>query len=133
MRKLAFCTCENKGQISCAVTVIRKTCPCNEYPLKPHFYIVKLGFAGVYLFFLFLLQNIDCGYSLEPPRRGGSNEYPQSMFCSKNKKNIKFFQLNFFIFYNFKYLFILHGHVFVMFCYSDSTIPFLLISKISSF
>ena len=23
---------------------------------------------------------IDCGYSLEPPRRGGSNEYPQSMF-----------------------------------------------------
>ena len=25
-------------------------------------------------------QNIDCGYSLEPPRRGGSKEYPQSMF-----------------------------------------------------
>ena len=24
-------------------------------------------------------QNIDCGYSLELPRRGGSNEYPQSM------------------------------------------------------
>ena len=22
---------------------IMKTCPCNEYPLKPHFYIVKLG------------------------------------------------------------------------------------------
>ena len=21
-------------------------------------------------------QNIGCGYSLEPPRRGGSNEYP---------------------------------------------------------
>ena len=32
-------------------------------------------------------QNIDCGYSLEPPRRGGSCEYPQSMFLSKNKKN----------------------------------------------
>ena len=25
-------------------------------------------------------QNIDCGYSLEPPRRGGSNEYLQFMF-----------------------------------------------------
>ena len=37
-------------------------------PLNPHLYIVKLGFAGGYLFFLFLLQNIDCGYSLEPPR-----------------------------------------------------------------
>ena len=32
-------------------------------------------------------QNIDCGYSLEPPHRGGSNEYPQSMFFSRNKKN----------------------------------------------
>ena len=37
--------------------------------------------------FLIFAQNIDCGYSLEPPRRGGSNEYPQSMFWSKNKKN----------------------------------------------
>ena len=31
--------------------------------------------------------NIDCGYSLEPPRRGGSNEYPQSMFLSSNKND----------------------------------------------
>ena len=28
-------------------------------------------------------QNIDCGYSLEPPRRGCSNEYPQSMFWAE--------------------------------------------------
>ena len=32
-------------------------------------------------------QNIDCGYLLELPRRGSSNEYPQSMFLSRNKKN----------------------------------------------
>ena len=32
-------------------------------------------------------QNIDSGYSLEPPRRGGSNEYPHSMFLDRNKKN----------------------------------------------
>ena len=25
-------------------------------------------------FFVFSVQNIDCLYSLEPPRRGGSNE-----------------------------------------------------------
>ena len=31
-------------------------------------------------------QNIDCRYSLEPPRRGGFNECPQSMFLSRNKK-----------------------------------------------
>ena len=24
-------------------------------------------------------QNIDCGYTLEPPRRGSSNGYPQSV------------------------------------------------------
>ena len=59
---------------------ITKTCLYNFDPLKPHFYIVKLGFTGVYIIFLFLLKNIDCGYSLELPRRGGSNEYPQSMF-----------------------------------------------------
>ena len=32
-------------------------------------------------------QNIDCRYSLEPPRRGGSNEYPHSIFSSRNLKN----------------------------------------------
>ena len=31
-------------------------------------------------------QNIDCGYSLEPPRRGGSNEYPHSMFYAEIRK-----------------------------------------------
>ena len=54
--------------------------PVQYIPLKPHFYIAKMGVAGVYLFFLVLIQNIHCGYSLEPPRRGGSNVYPQSMF-----------------------------------------------------
>ena len=32
-------------------------------------------------------QNIDYGYSLELPKRGGSNEYPNSVFLSRNKKN----------------------------------------------
>ena len=49
----------------------------NFDPLEPHFYIVKLGFTGVYIIFLISAQNIDCGYSLEPPRRGDSNEYPK--------------------------------------------------------
>ena len=40
----------------------------NFDPLKPHFYIVKLGFTGVYIIFLILLKNIHCWYSLEPPR-----------------------------------------------------------------
>ena len=38
--------------------------------------------------FLIFAQNIDCGYTLEPPRRGGSSEYQQSMFSSKIKKHM---------------------------------------------
>ena len=34
---------------------IRITCSCNVNPLTHHFYIVKLGFTGVFIFFLFLL------------------------------------------------------------------------------
>ena len=36
--------------------------------------------------FLTFAQNIDCGYMLELPRRGSTNEYPQSMFWIINKK-----------------------------------------------
>ena len=32
---------------------IMLTCPFNVYPLTPHFYIVKLGFTGVYNFLFF--------------------------------------------------------------------------------
>ena len=42
---------------------------------------IKTGVCrGYTYFFLFLLQNIDCGYPLELPRRGGSNVLPQLMF-----------------------------------------------------
>ena len=57
-----------------------KTRLYNFDPLKPHFYMVKVGFTGVHIIFLISAQNIDCGYALEPPLRGGSNAYPQSMF-----------------------------------------------------
>ena len=59
--------------------------------------------------FLTFAQNIDCGYTLEPPRPGGSNEYPQSMFWSKNKKNRYTHANPSFTIYS------LHGHVFLMF------------------
>ena len=76
-------------------------------PLKPQCYIVKLGLQEYALFFLFLLKNIDCGYSLEPPRRGGSNEYPQSMFWAEIWKisdilseNVQFLVVKFLIYLN---------------------------------
>ena len=50
--------------------------------------------GGIHIiFFLFLHENICCGYSLEVPPRGASNEYPQHMFLWRNKKNISIFQM----------------------------------------
>ena len=45
------------------------------------------------IYFLFLKENICCGYSLEAPRRGASNEYPQHMFSLRNTKDIGIFQM----------------------------------------
>ena len=74
---------------------ITKTCLYNCDPIKPHFYIVKLGFTGAYIIFYISIQNIDCGYWLEPPCRGGSNEYPQSMFWAEIWKISEFLSENF--------------------------------------
>ena len=46
-------------------------------PKKENFQIKKTDI------FQISAQNIDCEYSLEPPLRGGSNVYPQSLFFSK--------------------------------------------------
>ena len=56
-----------------------KTCPCN---LLQFFTAVKKDNFQIknYDVFLIFAQNIDDGYTLEQPQRGGSNEYPQSMF-----------------------------------------------------
>ena len=70
-----FQTFQNGSLVHCLH--ITKTYLYNFDPLKPHFYIVKLGFTGVYIIFLISAQNIDFGCSLEPP------EYPQSMFCAE--------------------------------------------------
>ena len=65
--------------------VITKTClfKCIEY-FTPQNKKIQVKNSDI---FHISAQNIDCRYSLEPPRRGGSNEYPQSMFLSRNKKN----------------------------------------------
>ena len=59
--------------------------------VKPHFCIVKLGFAGVYLFFFILIQNIDCRYSLE-------QHVPTMYVLKKNSTDIKIFLVKFSMF-----------------------------------
>ena len=41
---------------------------------------------NVLTFIIFLLENICCGYSLEVPHWGISNEYPQHMFHGEIRK-----------------------------------------------
>ena len=81
---------------------ITKTYLYNFDPLKPHFYIVNMGFTGVYIIFHISAQNIDCGYSLEPH------------VLSRNIKNIRGFYLKFFGFLEVKFSTYLHRRVFVM-------------------
>ena len=60
--------------------LITKTCRCNIQRFLCRKNQVENFIENVLIFFLIFAPNIDCGYTLEPPRRGGSNEYPQSMF-----------------------------------------------------
>ena len=64
--------------------------PCKAYPAIPYLYIhvAKLEYAGVYALFLFLLQNIDCGYSLEPPNITYTRKKIQQNFQFLPLKNL---------------------------------------------
>ena len=69
--------------------VITKIYLYNFDPFNPHFYIVKLVVYRDIHYFL-ISTKTDCGYLLEPPRRGGTYENPQSVL-SRNMKNIRIF------------------------------------------
>ena len=64
---------------------LRKHANSNILKISPS--ITERFQIKILIFFHISAQNIDCGYKLEPPRRGGSNGKPQSMFLSRNKKN----------------------------------------------
>ena len=72
--------------LACLCEYITKTClvKYTEKLITEKFKIFRKTNPNI---FHISAQNIDCGYSLEPPRRGGSNEYPLSIFLSRNKKN----------------------------------------------
>ena len=75
-----------------------KTSPCNVHPLATHFYIVKLGFTGVYISEAVLTSTHNI------------------CFRAKIRKNLKIFHLKIIIFTAVKNRCMLHGHVFVMIC-----------------
>ena len=93
------------------------TSTCNVYlhvsPLhhEKHAYIIltpikstlysKTGVCRGMTYVSYFAKNIGCGYTLEPPRRGGSNEYPQSMFWAEIWKNNRIFIRTFSFFFFF--------------------------------
>ena len=86
--------------------VITKTYLYNFDPLKPHFYIVKLGFTGVYIIFVISAQK----HRLWVLVRTASTIY----VLSRNMKNIRFFYLKNCYFLVVKFSIYLNRRVFVM-------------------
>ena len=76
------CSLERSGlglyAVRVSYTDITKICLYNFDPLKPHFYIVKLGFTGVYIIFLISAQKHRLWVLVRTA--SSTNEYPQSMF-----------------------------------------------------
>ena len=70
---------------------IMRTHPCKLDPLELHFYIIKLGFTGVYMYIIFLIElifahNIDSGCLLESLHRDSSNEVTIYVLSKNEKK-----------------------------------------------
>ena len=59
---------------------------CSQNPLRKLAHVIQKFYSAVKVMDVLFLFKTDCVYTLEPPRRGGSNEYPQSMCLSKSKK-----------------------------------------------
>ena len=78
-------------------------------PLKPHFYMIKLGFTGVYIIFLISTPQHRLWYSSGPPQR-----VPTIYVLSRNMKNIRDFYVNFFPFLEVKFSIYLNRPVFIM-------------------
>ena len=87
-------------------TFITKTRLYNFDPLKPNFYIVKLGFTGVYIIFLIFAQK----HRLWVLVRTASSIY----VLSNNVKNIKVYLSENFQFLEVKFSIYLNRRVFVM-------------------
>ena len=89
--------------ISVFAVRITKTCLYNFDPLKPHFYIVKLGFTGVYIIFL-----------ISAPSSRRFQRVPTIYVLSRKYKISDFFKLKISYFLVIKFSVYFNRHVFVM-------------------
>ena len=101
---------ENKKKIN-----ITKTCHYNFDSLKPHFYIVKLGFTGVYIVFLISAQKHRLWVLVRTTSPSRFQRVSTNYVLSRNIKNIRILSENF-QFLMVKISIYLNRCVFVMIC-----------------
>ena len=102
--------------------VITKTCLYNFDPLKPHFYIVKLGFTGVYIISFISAQKHRLWVLVRTASPRWFERVPTIYVLSRNMKNIRVFYLKFFSFLELKFSIYLNRRVFVMIIWSISCV-----------
>ena len=84
MNQRRFVGCGIAGTTFVPCLALRKHAYSNVLKISPP---KTESFQIKILIFLHIsARNVDCGYSLEQPRRGGSHEYPQSMFLAEIRK-----------------------------------------------
>ena len=87
---------------------IMLTCPCNEDPLTPHFYIVKRGFTGVYIFFIIFALKHKLWVLVRNRLNEAVLTCTNNLCFEQNRENITNFHLKIVNFYSFKNCCILH-------------------------
>ena len=95
-------------------------------PLKPHFYIVKLGFTGVYIIFLISAQKHRLWVFVRTASPRRFLRVPTIYVFSRNMKIIRFFLSENFMFLKVKFSIYSNRHVFVMNRYLPITATFLI-------
>ena len=95
-----------------AQAIITKSCLYNIDPLKPQFYIVKLGFTGVYTILLISAQKHRLWVLVRTASPRWFQRVPTIYVLSRNMKNI--FLSAKFHFLAVKFSVYLNRHVFVM-------------------
>ena len=98
------------------LSYIKKTRLYNFDPLQAHYFIVKLGFTGVYIIFLISAQKHRLWILVRTasPRRFW--RVPTIYVLSRNKKKYQFFYMKIFSFWRWNFLYILNRRVSVMVC-----------------
>ena len=81
-----------KTKIDILIATDKRGYPYNIFLISPRKHMLWVLIRSALVFSYFFAKTYVV-YSLEAPRRGASNEYPQHMFSWRNKKDISIFRV----------------------------------------